>query len=35
MVRMIELARQYETHIKLMNTAEENDRASAEIMKMS
>jgi len=35
LVRMIELARQYETHIKLMSTAEENDRASAEIMRMS
>ena len=35
MVRMIELARQYETHIKLMSTAEDNDRASAQIMKMS
>ncbi|MBL4711303.1 MAG: flagellar basal-body rod protein FlgF [Gammaproteobacteria bacterium] len=35
MVRMIELARQYETHIKLMATAEDNDRASAEMLKMS
>lgn len=35
MVRMIELARQYETYIKLMSTAEDNDRASAEIMQMS
>ena len=35
LVRMIELARQYETHIKIMQGAEENDRASAEIMKMS
>ncbi len=35
LVRMIELARQYETHIKLMHNAVENDRASAEIMKMS
>lgn len=35
LVRMIELARQYETHIKLMQSAEENDRASAEIIKMS
>jgi flagellar basal-body rod protein FlgF len=35
MVRMIELARQYETYIKLMQSAEENDRASAEIIKMS
>ncbi len=35
MVKMIELARQYETYIKLMSNAEENDRASAEMMKMS
>lgn len=35
LVRMIELARQYETHIKLMHDAEDNDRASAEIIKMS
>jgi len=35
MVRMIELARQYETYIKLMSTAEDNDRASSEIMQMS
>ena len=35
LVRMIELARQYETYIKLMSTAEDNDRASAEIIKMS
>jgi len=35
LVRMIELARQYETHIKLMQGAEDNDRASAEIIKMS
>jgi flagellar basal-body rod protein FlgF len=35
MVKMIELARQYETYIKLMQSAEENDRASAEIIKMS
>ena len=35
MVRMIELARQYETNIKLMSTAEDNDRASAAIMQMS
>jgi len=35
MVRMIELSRQYETQIKIMSTAEDNDRASAEIMQMS
>jgi len=35
MVKMIELARQYETYIKLMHSAEENDRASAELIKMS
>jgi flagellar basal-body rod protein FlgF len=35
LVRMIELARQYENNIKLMQNAEENDRASADIIKMS
>lgn len=35
MVRMIELARQYETHIKLMSTAEENDKAAASMIRMS
>ncbi|HEB56579.1 MAG TPA: flagellar basal body rod protein FlgF [Gammaproteobacteria bacterium] len=35
LVRMIELARQYETNIKLMKTAEDTDRASAQIVKMS
>jgi len=35
MVRMIELSRQYETQIKIMSTAEDNDRASAEIMQVS
>ena len=35
MVRMIELARQYETHIKLMSAAESNDEASAQIMRVS
>lgn len=35
LVRMIELARQYEHNIKLMQSAEENDRASADIIKMS
>lgn len=34
MVRMIELARQYETHIKLMSTAEENDKAAASMIRM-
>ena len=34
LVRMIELARQYETNVKLMQSAEENDRASADIIKM-
>jgi len=32
MVRMIELARQYETHIKLMKTAEDIDAASEKIL---
>ncbi len=35
MVRMIELARQFETQIKMMKTAEDNDRATAELMRMS
>ena len=35
MVKMIELARQFETQIKVMQTAEENDRASAQLMRMS
>jgi len=35
LVKMIELARQYETYIKLMSTAEDNDKASAAIMQMS
>ncbi len=35
MVRMIELARQYETHIKLMSEAVKNDQAAASIMKLS
>jgi len=35
LVKMIELARQYEMHVKVMQSTEENDRASAEIMKMS
>lgn len=35
LVRMIELARQYETNIKLMKSAEDTDRASAEMIKIS
>jgi flagellar basal-body rod protein FlgF len=35
MVRMMEYARQYETQIKLMNLASENDRASAQLLKMN
>ena len=35
MVRMIELARQYETHIKLMSTAEDIDKAAASMIRMS
>lgn len=35
LVSMIEMARQYENNVKLMQTAEENDRAAAQIMKMS
>lgn len=34
MVKMIELARQYETHVKLMSTAEENDKAAASMIRM-
>jgi len=34
MVRMIELARQYETYIKLMKTAKTNDEASAQMLSM-
>jgi flagellar basal-body rod protein FlgF len=35
MVRMMEYARHYETQIKLMNLAAENDQASAQLMKMN
>jgi flagellar basal-body rod protein FlgF len=35
MVQMIELARQYEAHIKLMRAAEDNDKAAAQIIRMS
>ena len=35
LVKMIELARQYESHVKVMQSVEENDRASAEMIKMS
>ncbi|VAW53086.1 Flagellar basal-body rod protein FlgF [hydrothermal vent metagenome] len=35
LVRMIELARQYETNIKLMKSAEDTDRAAAEMIKIS
>ncbi len=35
MVRMKEYARHYETQIKLMNLASENDQASAQLMKMN
>ncbi|MBV1932409.1 MAG: flagellar basal body rod protein FlgF [Porticoccaceae bacterium] len=35
MVRMIELARSFETQVKMMSTAKENDQASAQLMKMS
>ncbi len=34
MVNLIQLARQYETQVKMMANAEENDRASAELMRM-
>ena len=35
MVRMMEYARHYETQVKLMNIASENDQASAQLMKMN
>ncbi|HBD12939.1 MAG TPA: flagellar basal-body rod protein FlgF [Porticoccaceae bacterium] len=35
MVRMIELARSFEAQVKMMKTAEENDRNSSQIMRMS
>ena len=35
MVRMIELARQFEMQIKMMKTAEDNDRSAAKLMSMS
>jgi len=35
MVRLIELARQYEGQVKMMKTAEDNDRAAAELLRMS
>ncbi|MBQ0720110.1 MAG: flagellar basal body rod protein FlgF [Gammaproteobacteria bacterium] len=35
MVKMIELQRSYETQIKMMKTAADNDRASAALMKMN
>lgn len=35
MVKMIDLARRFEGQVKLMQTAQENDRALAEIMSMS
>lgn len=34
MVRMIELGRQFETQIKMMRAAQENDAASAQLMRM-
>lgn len=35
MVRMMEYARHYETQVKLMNMASENDQASAQLMRMN
>jgi flagellar basal-body rod protein FlgF len=35
LVKMIELARQYERHVKVMKTAEENDQAAAKMIQMS
>jgi flagellar basal-body rod protein FlgF len=34
MVNLIQLARQYETQVKMMENSEENDRASAQLMRM-
>ncbi len=34
MVNMIQLARQFEAQVKVMSTAEENDRSSAQLMRM-
>jgi flagellar basal-body rod protein FlgF len=34
MVNLIQLARQYETQVKMMQNAEENDKASAQLMRM-
>lgn len=34
MVNLIELARQFETQVRVMRTAEENDRASAQLMRI-
>ncbi len=35
MVRMMEYARQYETQVKMMNLASENDQASSRLMRMN
>jgi flagellar basal-body rod protein FlgF len=35
MVRMIELARQFESHVKMIKTAEELDSSSAALMRIS
>lgn len=35
MVRLIELSRQYETQVKMMNTAKENDAASDRLMQLA
>ncbi len=34
MIRLIELARQYETQVKMMKTAEDNDRAAAGLLRL-
>ena len=34
MVEMIEQARNFEMHVKMMSTAEDNDRASTELLKL-
>jgi len=35
MVRLIELARQYETQVKMMKSAEDNDRSAAELLRVT
>ncbi len=34
MVRLIEISRLYETQVKLMKTAEENDRSASQLLRL-